>query len=105
MRVIRDQTGAQKALGYVVEIDEGAARVYLDIDHRHINRGDSLHGGIIAPSSWQRATPRPPGSCARRDPEPGVLSQHDSAGRQVGALKRIVLQQRRSIQIRVIHQR
>ena len=32
----------------MVEIDEGEARVYLDIDHRHINRGDSLHGGIIA---------------------------------------------------------
>ena len=48
MRVIRDQTGAQKTMGYVVEIDQGVARVYLDIDHRHINRGDSLHGGIIA---------------------------------------------------------
>jgi len=48
MKVIRDQTGTQKTMGYVVEIDEGVARVYLDIDHRHINRGDSLHGGIIA---------------------------------------------------------
>ena len=48
MKVIRDQTGAQKTMGYVVEIDEGVARVYLDIDHRHINRGDSLHGGVIA---------------------------------------------------------
>ena len=48
MKVIRDQTGAQKTMGYVVEIDQGVARVYLDIDHRHINRGDSLHGGIIA---------------------------------------------------------
>lgn len=48
MKVIRDQTGTQKTLGYVVEIDNGVARVYLDIDHRHINRGDSLHGGVIA---------------------------------------------------------
>ena len=48
MKVIRDQTGTQKTLGYVVEIDAGVARVHLDIDHRHINRGDSLHGGVIA---------------------------------------------------------
>ncbi|MEM9107062.1 MAG: PaaI family thioesterase [Pseudomonadota bacterium] len=48
MRVIHDQTGTQKTLGYVVEINQGVARVYLDIDHRHINRGDSLHGGVIA---------------------------------------------------------
>lgn len=48
MKVIRDHTGAQATMGYVVEIDKGQARVYLDIDHRHINRGDSLHGGIIA---------------------------------------------------------
>lgn len=48
MKIIRDQTGTQKTLGYVVEIEKGEARVYLDIDHRHINRGDSLHGGVIA---------------------------------------------------------
>jgi acyl-coenzyme A thioesterase 13 len=48
MKVIRDHTGAQKTMGYVVEIDKGKARVYLDIDQRHTNRGDSLHGGIIA---------------------------------------------------------
>lgn len=48
MKVIRDQSGTQQTLGYVVEINTGAPRVYLDIDHRHINRGDSLHGGVIA---------------------------------------------------------
>ncbi|MEX3008889.1 PaaI family thioesterase [Hoeflea sp. TYP-13] len=48
MKIIRDHTGAQANIGYVVEIDDGKARVYLDIDHRHINRGDSLHGGIMA---------------------------------------------------------
>ena len=48
MKVIRDKAGTQQTLGYVVEIDAGAPRVYLDIDHRHINRGDSLHGGVIA---------------------------------------------------------
>ncbi|MEM6462875.1 MAG: PaaI family thioesterase [Pseudomonadota bacterium] len=48
MKIIRDQTGAQSSMGYVAEIDNGMVRVYLDIDHRHINRGDSLHGGIIA---------------------------------------------------------
>lgn len=48
MKVIRDKAGTQQTLGYVVEIDAGASRVYLDIDHRHINRGDSLHGGVIA---------------------------------------------------------
>ena len=48
MKVIRDQTGTQRTLGYVVEIDKGVARVLLDIDDRHINRGDSLHGGVIA---------------------------------------------------------
>ncbi|WP_419913434.1 PaaI family thioesterase [Hoeflea sp.] len=48
MKVIRDQTGTQRTLGYVVEIDAGVARVVLDIDERHINRGDSLHGGVIA---------------------------------------------------------
>ncbi len=48
MQVIRDHTGTQRTLGYVVEIERGVARVYLDIDDRHINRGDSLHGGVIA---------------------------------------------------------
>ncbi|WP_136657408.1 PaaI family thioesterase [Nitratireductor sp. XY-223] len=48
MRIIRDQTGAQTNIGYVVEIEDGKPRVYLDIDERHINRGNSLHGGIMA---------------------------------------------------------
>ncbi|MCP4315336.1 MAG: PaaI family thioesterase [Hyphomicrobiales bacterium] len=48
MKIIRDHTGAQANVGYVVEIENGRAKVYLDIDHRHINRGDSLHGGVIA---------------------------------------------------------
>ncbi len=48
MKIISNKTGTQALIGYRVEISEGSARVVLDIDHRHINRGNSLHGGIMA---------------------------------------------------------
>ncbi len=48
MREISKQTGAQALIGYVIQIDDGHARVVLDIDERHLNRNDGLHGGIAA---------------------------------------------------------
>lgn len=48
MREIAGKTGAQSLIGYVVQIDAGYARVVLDVDERHLNRNDGLHGGIIA---------------------------------------------------------
>lgn len=45
---ISEKTGAQSLIGYVVQIDDGSARVVLDIDERHLNRNNGLHGGIIA---------------------------------------------------------
>jgi uncharacterized protein (TIGR00369 family) len=48
--IIRDETGAQTLLGYVVDITsrDGTARCILDIGAHHANRHGSLHGGIIA---------------------------------------------------------
>ena len=48
MKSIRDETGTQRHIGYVVEIVDGKVRVVLDINEHHMNRGDSLHGGIMA---------------------------------------------------------
>jgi uncharacterized protein (TIGR00369 family) len=48
MKEISNKTGAQALIGYVVQIDAGKARVVLDVDERHRNRNDGLHGGIIA---------------------------------------------------------
>lgn len=48
LREISRQTGAQALIGYVVQIDNGRAQVVLDIDDRHLNRNEGLHGGIIA---------------------------------------------------------
>lgn len=45
---IARKTGAQSLIGYVVQIEDGSARVVLDIDERHRNRNNGLHGGIIA---------------------------------------------------------
>jgi len=47
MRIIHDQTGAQRSIGYVIEITGAVARVHLDIDQRHLNRRESLHGGLV----------------------------------------------------------
>ena len=48
MREISAHTGTQALIGYVVQIENGAARAVLDVDARHRNRNDGLHGGIIA---------------------------------------------------------
>ncbi len=48
--IIRDETGAQTLLGYVVDISarDGKGRCILDIGAHHTNRHGGLHGGIIA---------------------------------------------------------
>lgn len=48
--IIRDETGAQTLLGYVVDIREtdGTARCWLDIGAQHGNRHGGLHGGIMS---------------------------------------------------------
>lgn len=48
LKEIRDETGTQKLVGYVLEIghEDGCARVWLDLDERHLNRHNALHGGI-----------------------------------------------------------
>lgn len=48
--VIRDETGAQTLLGYVVDITagDGTARCHLDIGAQHGNRHGGLHGGIMS---------------------------------------------------------
>ncbi|MCR9134408.1 MAG: PaaI family thioesterase [Alphaproteobacteria bacterium] len=48
MKQIKGKTGAQTLIGYVVEIEDGRARVVLDITPHHLNRNSGLHGGIIA---------------------------------------------------------
>ncbi len=46
--VIRDETGAQRLVGYVLDVGggDGCARCTLDIDERHGNRHGVLHGGF-----------------------------------------------------------
>ena len=48
--IIRDETGAQTLLGYVVDFTarDGTAKCILDIGPQHGNRHGSLHGGIIS---------------------------------------------------------
>ncbi|MEL7100141.1 MAG: PaaI family thioesterase [Pseudomonadota bacterium] len=48
MSVIRDETGAQTLLGYVVDLTDGVARSILTIGPQHTNRHGGLHGGIMA---------------------------------------------------------
>ncbi len=47
---IRDQSGTQKLVGYVVDVGQSdqLGRAWLDVDERHSNRNGLLHGGIIA---------------------------------------------------------
>ncbi|NIZ12819.1 PaaI family thioesterase [Phaeobacter sp. HF9A] len=47
---IRNETGAQQTLGYVLTIghEDGCARCHLDVTGAHTNRHDVLHGGIAA---------------------------------------------------------
>jgi acyl-coenzyme A thioesterase 13 len=45
--LIRDETGTQTLIGYVVDIsDPPHGRCYLDLDQQHLNRHGVLHGGI-----------------------------------------------------------
>ncbi|MEQ9257769.1 MAG: PaaI family thioesterase [Roseovarius sp.] len=49
-RTIAGETGAQRSLGYTIEIghaDKGA-RCHLDVTEAHANRHNVLHGGIAA---------------------------------------------------------
>jgi len=48
METIRDETGTQRSLGYVIEVtgQGGAARCWLDVTEAHVNRHNVLHGGI-----------------------------------------------------------
>lgn len=48
--IIRDETGAQTLLGYVVDISagDGTAQCHLDIAPQHTNRHGGLHGGIMS---------------------------------------------------------
>ncbi|MEM6940067.1 MAG: PaaI family thioesterase [Pseudomonadota bacterium] len=47
--LIRDETGAQSLIGYVVDVSDGVhGRCYLDVAPQHTNRHGVLHGGIAA---------------------------------------------------------
>ncbi|WP_269586113.1 PaaI family thioesterase [Roseibium sp. Sym1] len=48
IEIIEAETGAQKTLGYVLEIghEDGSARCRLDVTEAHSNRHGVLHGGI-----------------------------------------------------------
>lgn len=46
--LIRDETGAQRLIGFVVDLrgDDGRARCWLDVGPKHLNRHGVLHGGV-----------------------------------------------------------
>lgn len=46
--IIRDETGAQSLLGYVVDLRDGMACCHLDLGSEHGNRHGGLHGGIMS---------------------------------------------------------
>lgn len=48
--LITDETGTQRLVGYVVDVGhpDGRARCWLDLDARHLNRHNVLHGGIAS---------------------------------------------------------
>mgnify|MGYP001942484955 CR=1 FL=1 len=48
--LIKDETGAQSLIGYVVDVGggDGCGRCWLDIGPQHLNRHGMLHGGIAA---------------------------------------------------------
>lgn len=46
---IRDETGTQTLVGYVVDVSDGKqGRCWLDVGPQHTNRHGMLHGGIIS---------------------------------------------------------
>ncbi|ETX12978.1 hypothetical protein OCH239_15035 [Roseivivax halodurans JCM 10272] len=48
MALIENETGAQRTLGYVLDVaqGDGRARCFLDVTEAHANRHGVLHGGI-----------------------------------------------------------
>ena len=46
--IIEGETGLQRALGYVNYLYADRCETHLDIDERHKNRSEMLHGGIHA---------------------------------------------------------
>ena len=48
--IIRDETGTQRTLGYVLDVGggDGRARCTLTLDERHTNRHGALHGGLVS---------------------------------------------------------
>lgn len=46
--LLTDETGAQRLIGFVVDLSGETARCWLDVDERHLNRHGVLHGGISA---------------------------------------------------------
>lgn len=48
--IIRDETGTQRLLGYVLDVGrgDGRARCTLDVTEHHGNRHDGFHGGLAA---------------------------------------------------------
>ncbi len=53
-KIIRDETGAQKLVGYVVDVSgkdssgNPCGSCWLDIEDKHRNRHGALHGGIMS---------------------------------------------------------
>lgn len=45
---IRGETGTQRLIGYVIDIEDGIAKVSLDVTEAHGNRHGVLHGGFIS---------------------------------------------------------
>lgn len=50
MGMIEDETGTQRLIGYMLDVGQGdgRARCRLQVDDRHLNRQDMLHGGVTA---------------------------------------------------------
>lgn len=52
--IIRNETGAQTLVGYVLDVSQrdadgkAYARCWLDLEPSHLNRHQAMHGGIIA---------------------------------------------------------
>ncbi|MGY9049502.1 MAG: PaaI family thioesterase [Rhodobacterales bacterium] len=48
MALIEGETGTQRSLGYVLDVDQpdGCARCWLDLTEGHMNRHHVMHGGI-----------------------------------------------------------
>ncbi|NNE53983.1 MAG: PaaI family thioesterase [Sulfitobacter sp.] len=48
-QLIRDETGTQTLIGYVVDVSDGVrGRCFLDVGPQHTNRHGVLHGGIAS---------------------------------------------------------